>query len=284
MTEEERQEDEALKKCIQEAYGCSDEQLLAELDELEATISDSDFPGAEDRIYQKLLARAAEEESSKQAENGPLNSTEPASGDIPPAAPVRLPDETGGKRARFGKKKVFLVAVLAAAFVAMLGVTAIGGKSYFHRIRTSDRGIILNNSKNYIVVGKLGEAYKTAEEHLDMPIMKLGYLPVHFEFSKISLEENRVTFFFDYNDHIVHFTQEIEDKETSLGINSDRDSLEHSIKNEWLKQEIYIDQETLENGETAYSATICIENKIYRIVGHMEMEEMEKIVKNLNFF
>ena len=134
MTEEERQEDEALKKCIQEAYGCSDEQLLAELDELEATISDSDFPGAEDRIYQKLLARAAEEESSKQAENRTLNSTEPASGDIPPAAPVRLPDETGGKRARFGKKKVFLVAVLAAAFVAMLGVTAIGGKSYFFRI------------------------------------------------------------------------------------------------------------------------------------------------------
>ena len=284
MTEEERLEDEALKKCIQEAYGCSDEQLLAELDELEATISDSDFPGAEERICQKLLARAAEEESAKQEENRPSETVTPVSADMPPAAPVRLLDGAGEKRSRFGKKKVFLVAVLAAAFVAMLGVTAIGGKNYFHKIRTNNQGIILNNSKNLIAEGKLDEAYKEAEEHLNMPIMKLGYLPIHFEFSKIILEENRVIFFFDYNDQIIHFTQEIGDKETSLGINSDRASLEYGINNEWLKQEIYLDQEVLENGETAYSATICIENRIYRIVGRMEREEMEKIVKNLIFF
>lgn len=284
MTEEERLEDEALKKCIQEAYGCSDEQLLAELDELEATISDSDFPGAEERIYQKLLARAVEEESANQEENRPSDTVTPVSAGMPPAAPVRLPDGAGEKRSRFRKKKVFLVAVLAAAFVAMLGVTAIGGKSYFHRMRTNNRGIILNNSKNVIAVGKLGEAYNDAEKHLDMPIMKLGYLPTHFDFSKINIEKNRVTFFFNYNDQIVHFTQEIGETETSLGINSDRDHIEHTITNEWLQQEIYIDQEILENGATAYSATICIENRIYRIIGQIEMEEMEKIVKNLNFY
>ena len=155
MTEEERLEDEALKKCIQEAYGCSDEQLLAELDELEATISDSDFPGAEERICQKLLARAAEEESAKQEESRPSDIIEPVSADMPPAAPVRLPDGAGEKRSRFGKKKVFLVAVLAAAFVAMLGVTAIGGKSYFFRIRISRNGIIINNDQHVEYAGNL---------------------------------------------------------------------------------------------------------------------------------
>lgn len=284
MTEEERQEDEALKKCIQEAYGCSDEQLLAELDELEATISDSDFPGAEDRIYQKLLARAAEEESSKQAENGPLNSTEPASGDIPPAAPVRLPDETGGKRARFGKKKVFLVAVLAAAFVAMLGVTAIGGKSYYFNIREKEQQKILNNSNNLKVGGKLEDAYKEAEKFLDMPIMKLGYMPLNLKFLELQLEENKATFFFEYDGQIIHFVQEAKDKETSLGINSDREVMKDSIYNEWLQKEIYVDSEEIEGGKTGYSAVISIENRIYRIVGQMKKEEMEKIVKKLHFF
>lgn len=286
MTEEERLEDEALKKCIQEAYGCSDEQLLAELDELEATISDSDFPGAEERIYQKLLARAAEEESAKQEENRPSDTAELVSAGMPPAAPVRLPDGAGEKRSRFGKKKVFLVAALAAAFVAMLGVTAIGGKSYFHRMRASDQGIILNNSNNLVATGKLAEAYKVAEEYLDMPIMKLGYLPSVFKFSKIQLEENRATFFFDYNDQVVHFTQEIGDGESSIGINSDRknNSDEDYVYNDWIKKDIYIDQEILENGINGYSAVIRIEKRIYRIVGQIEKEEMEKIVKHLNFF
>lgn len=284
MTEEERLEDEALKKCIQEAYGCSDEQLLAELDELEATISDSDFPGAEERICQKLLARAAEEDSTKQEENRSSETVTPVSAGMPPAAPVRLPDGAGEKRSRFGKKKVFLVAVLAAAFVAMLGVTAIGGKSYFFRLRETDRGIILNNSNNLVVIDKLAEAYEVAEKHLNMPIMKLGYLPVHFEFMEIQLEENRVIFSFNYNDHTVHFTQEKGEKETSLGINSDREYLEHGIKNDWLRKKIYIDQEILENGEAGYSATICIDNRVYRIVGQMEKEELERILKNLNFF
>lgn len=284
MTEEERLEDEALKKCIQEAYGCSDEQLLAELDELEATISDSDFPGAEERICQKLLARAAEEESAKQEESRPSDIIEPVSAGMPPAASVRLPDGAGEKRSRFGKKKVFLVAVLAAAFVAMLGVTAIGGKSYFFRLKETDHGIVLNNSNNLVITDKLAEAYKTAAEYLDMPIMKLGYFPSYFKFLKIKYEENRVTFFFEYNDQIVHFTQEKGDNDTSFAINSDRKFSESGIKNEWLQQEIYIDQEILDNGETAYSATICIENRIYRIIGQIEKEEMEKIVKKLNFF
>ena len=64
VTEKERREDEALKNCIQEAYGLSDEQLLAELDELEASLSDDEFVGAEDRIYAKIMQREAEREES----------------------------------------------------------------------------------------------------------------------------------------------------------------------------------------------------------------------------
>lgn len=283
MTEEERLEDEALKKCIQEAYGCSDEQLLAELDELEAIISDSDFPGAEERICQKLLARAAEEESAKQEENRPSDTAELVSAGMPPAAPVRLPDGAGEKRSRFRKKKVFLVAVLAAAFVAMLGVTAIGGKSYFFNVNKQQHQII-NNSNNLKIGGELESAYKEAEKQLNMPILKLGYIPLDFRFQELQMEEKRAIFFFEYNGQIIHFVQEERAKEISLGINSDRVETEESLYNEWIRKNVYIDSEALEGGKTGYSAVISIENKIYRIVGQMEKEEMEKIVKNLNFY
>ena len=68
MTEQEKRENEALKNCIQEAYGLSDEQLLAELEELEATLSDDEFVGAEERIYNKIKEREAERSSDSSEE------------------------------------------------------------------------------------------------------------------------------------------------------------------------------------------------------------------------
>lgn len=44
MTDKERQEDEKLKKCLQTAYGATDEQLLKELEEAEASLDASEFP------------------------------------------------------------------------------------------------------------------------------------------------------------------------------------------------------------------------------------------------
>ena len=68
MIEKEKRENEALKNCIQEAYGLSDEQLLAELEELEATLSDDEFVGAEERIYNKIKEREAERSSDSSEE------------------------------------------------------------------------------------------------------------------------------------------------------------------------------------------------------------------------
>ena len=63
MTDKERREDDALKNLIQSAYDFSDEQLLADLEEVEATLSDSDFPGIEERMYQRLKERLKKEEA-----------------------------------------------------------------------------------------------------------------------------------------------------------------------------------------------------------------------------
>ena len=90
MTEVEKRENEALKKCLKEAYGYSDEQLRKEMEEAEQSLNDSDFPGAEERIYQKIMEREAAEK--KAANTG---------------ADENAPD--GKKAVRLGKKRVFLV-------------------------------------------------------------------------------------------------------------------------------------------------------------------------------
>ena len=104
MTEKERREDEALKNCIQEAYGLSDEQLLAELDELEASLSDDEFVGAEDRIYARIMQREAEREESSGSVEEAATSTE-----IPASNPTSI--------RKISKKKKWLVVGIAAALV-----------------------------------------------------------------------------------------------------------------------------------------------------------------------
>lgn len=54
MTDKERQEDEKLKNVFSSAYGATDEQLLKELEEAEASLDASEFPGAEERMFRRF--------------------------------------------------------------------------------------------------------------------------------------------------------------------------------------------------------------------------------------
>ena len=164
MTDKERREDEALKKCIQDAYGCSDEQLAKELEELENSLSESDFPGIESRLMSKVMKRIADEvefdpemseELDDDLELDEDEITEPESG---PALEVVESSTDKTKVVRVGKKKVLLVAALAAAFVGVLGVTAIGGKSYFFRERQKEVGVVYNSGKSIPNTSKIEDA------------------------------------------------------------------------------------------------------------------------------
>ena len=151
MTEKERREDEALKNCIQEACGLSDEQLLAELDELEASLSDDEFVGAEDRIYARIMQREAErEESSGSAE------------EVATSAEILTSNPTPIRK--ISKKKKWLVVGIAAALVVGASVSTIGEKNYFLKRDESKNSIVLDSGKNVVESGDLKEAYEDIEE------------------------------------------------------------------------------------------------------------------------
>lgn len=256
MTDKERQEDDKLKNLIHKAYNFSDEQLLEEYEDAKNSLSDSDFPGIEDRIYQKLQKRLEEEGRTEgTSETSNINNLAEAS-----AAAAIKPSVI-----RFKKKKLLSVGLLAAAFVGLLGVPAVGEKNYFLRIYQGGETAKVNNSNYVKASGKLNEAYERAAEELDMPIMKLGYMPEKMEFIECGISDGIADFYFKCNKNKIHFVQEKREMDALLGQDSDRNNLINSVRNEWLQKDIDISQEKCENGEKGYSSLICIENRIYCI-------------------
>lgn len=278
MTDRETMEEEKFEQMLREAYSFSDEQLLEDMEKAEESLKESEFSGAEDRIFQKLMAReAAEKEATEkkatEKETAETRITEPAA------------CETEQKKiVRFGKRKAVLMVALVAVFVGMLGLTATGKKNYFFRFGPKDKGIVVDNGKNFREVGDLDEAYSIVAEKLDIEIMKMRYLPEKMEFSELIVEDNIAVFTFSYDDQRIHFIQEKRGKETSMDTNSDRERREISVYNKWIQKDICIKEEKMDSGEIGYSAMIIINNALYRLIGRIQEGEMIQIIKNLSFY
>lgn len=286
MTDKERQEDEKLKKCLQTAYGATDEQLLKELEEAEASLDASEFPGAEERMFRRFMEMEREEREKE-------NLSEDAAQDNMAVPGV---DAAGGgmgadgtdknkkKIRRFGKKKVFLVAALVAVFVGALGVTAVGEKNYFFRGRSRDiNDLVFNNDKNKIDVSKLEEAYKIAEDELNFDILKLRYIPSDLQLKELEISNNRVIFQFEYKGNQVYFVPSERDDSASVTAKSDRSIDIGNVNNKWINQEIKLKGNKLENQEVEYEAQFDYEEARYLFSGKIPKEEFTKIIKNINF-
>lgn len=287
MTDKERQEDEKLKKCLQTAYGATDEQLLKELEEAEASLDASEFPGAEERMFRRFMEMEREE---REKENLPEdvaqdNMTVPGMDAAGGGMGADGTDKNKKKIRRLGKKKVFLVAALVAVFVGALGVTAVGEKNYFFRGRSRDENnFIFNNDKNYIDVSKLENAYKDIENQLDITIVKLGYIPSELILQELIISQSRAVLQFEYNGNKVYFVQGKKDKSSSVIVKSDRSQENKMVVNEWINQEIEIKENRLGKTETEYEAKFYYEDTYYLLSGKIPQEEFEKIIKNIIYF
>ena len=275
MADLEKREDQKIRECLQQAYGYSDEQLLKKMEEAEKSLEDTDFPGAEERIFQKLMERKAAEEEKEERAGKPAQMPEP----IPSGASV----SGGAAPKRFGKRKLAISAALAAAFAVLLGITAIGGRSYFLRERKNELNVtIINNNQNKKNISQIEEAYQLIETELGIPVLRLDYVPSNLEFQTSVQKENSVTIQFRYNGNIIILYEGKEADNISVGIESDR-SQNKLVYNEWLDQEIAYLKNGLEDGRTEYETLLTIDENIYYFSGIMPEEEFVKIIKNFLF-
>lgn len=286
MTDKERQEDEKLKKCLQTAYGATDEQLLKELEEAEASLDASEFPGAEERMFRRFMEMEREEREKENLSEDAAqdNMTVPGMDAAGGGMGADGTDKNKKKIRRLGKKKVFLVAALVAVFVGALGVTAVGEKNYFFRGRSRDiNDLVFNNDKNKIDVSKLEEAYKIAEDELNFDILKLRYIPSDLQLKELEISNNRVIFQFEYKGNQVYFVQSERDDSASVTAKSDRSIDMGNVNNKWINQEIKLKGNKLENQEVEYEAQFDYEEARYLFSGKIPKEEFTKIIKNINF-
>lgn len=275
MADLEKREDQKIRECLQQAYGYSDEQLLKKMEEAEKSLEDTDFPGAEERIFQKLMERKAAEEEKEEREGKPAQIPEPA----PSGASV----SGGAAPKRFGKRKLAISAALAAAFAVLLGITAIGGRSYFFRARRDElNAVIINNNPNKKDVSQLEEAYQLIKSELGIPVLRLDYVPTNLDFQTSVQKENSVTIQFLYNGNIIILYEGKEADNISVGIESDRYQSK-TIYNEWLDLEITYLENELEDGRAEYETLLTIDENIYYFSGIMSEEEFVKIIKNFLF-
>ena len=275
MADLEKREDQKIRECLQQAYGYSDEQLLKKMEEAEKSLEDTDFPGAEERIFQKLMERKAAEEEKEERAGKPEQMPEP----IPSGVSI----SGGAAPKRLGKRKLAISAALAAAFAVLLGMTAIGGRSYFFRARRDElNAVIINNNPNKKDVSQLEEAYQLIETELGIPVLRLDYVPSNLDVQAFAQKENSVTIQFLYNGNIIILYEGKEADNISVGIESDR-SRSRMVYNKWLGQEIVYFENELEDGRTEYETLLTMDENIYHFSGIMPEEEFVKIIKNFLF-
>ena len=275
MADLEKREDQKIRECLQQAYGYSDEQLLKKMEEAEKSLEDTDFPGAEERIFQKLMERKAAEEEKEEREGKPAQMPEPA----PSGASI----SGGAAPKRFGKRKLAISAALAAAFAVLLGITAIGGRSYFFRERKNELNVtIINNNQNKKNISQIEEAYQLIETELGIPALRLDYMPLDLEFKTAVWKETSITLQFYYNGNIIILYEGEKADNMSVGIESDRNQRK-TVYNKWLDQEVEYLGNELEDGRIEYETLLTIDENIYYFSGIMPEEEFTKIIKNFLF-
>lgn len=271
MADLEKREDQKIRECLQQAYGYSDEQLLKKMEEAEKSLEDTDFPGAEERIFQKLMERKAAEEEKEERAGKPAQMLEPA----PSGASV----SGGAAPKRFGKRKLAISAALAAAFAVLLGITAIGGRSYFFRARRDElNAVIINNNQNKKDISQLEEAYQLIESELGIPALRLEYVPQGLVLQEVTQKENSITVQFYYEGNVVFLYEGKGMDNISFGIESDR-SQGKSVYNERLNQYVEYFENNLEDGSVEYETILTIDKNVYYFSGILPEEEYIKIIK-----
>lgn len=177
-----------------------------------------------------------------------------------------------------------MAAVLAATFAGTLGVTAIGGKSYFFREREREASIVYNNGKNKSNIDDLENAYKIIKDEFGGKIYAFNYLPKGARLYSLEFDEaDRATIKIEYNGNYLYFIQWKSMSETSLIMEVDKEE-SYCIKNKWLGQEIFYSESQLEDNTDEFETQIVNSEIILWCFGKIDRFELEKILENIFFY
>ena len=291
------QQDELLDEQIRMAYGFSDRQLEQEMDYAIAhpdtsprlKAPDDEFQRIMDKVVWRMTEKADRTSASASSHSSDYNSDSEIS--LPGTNPSTPPDNlTQIPPPRRPNWKKFARAAAIAIVVGVVGVngvvSTVGRSGYKYgegRSGVGDNVRAWNNVPASVEdVGQIEKAYDEMQNELDIPILKLKYIPANMVFDDLTLENSRAIVKFNYNGYIVRLV-EIEGSLESYNTHvSDREEYDEKF-NRLLGTEVILSKNNLDSGLTEYSAEIETDIAYYYFSGIMDEDELVRIVEQMYF-
>lgn len=256
-----QKDDKLIQQKLQEAFGYTDEQLAAQLDQVVAEYAahpelNLTPPKGE---FEKILAMAAQDETQDKKE-----------------------DDHKVIRLKKVMKQMILVATVGAILLGT-GMMASGRRYYKFWERDAGNGqIIFNNVDVKGQVDSFGQAYKTIHEQTGIKTIEMYYVPEQLEYKDLHIEQGIASIRMNYDGKDMYFYQVIKENANSTGSNSDRE-LYKTIHNRFLNEDIPIYKDIIDENQEEFSAYYVDGNAFYYLVGTIDEETFDKIIKNLYY-
>lgn len=193
------------------------------------------------------------------------------------------------------KKKRYVVLALAAVLVLVFGsvMTSVGSKSYWKvlwdRIAGDEKASIINvenmDSQKSQDIDEI-QVYKEIGETLGISTVRIVYKPKGMYLEKYELDQtqNKAILFYNYNGKIIRYMMYMNNEDSSLG-QIEVDSLLNEYQLE-IGKETLVQIKEYEVNDTELNRFVAdfeYMDAQYQIMGVLEKEEFDKIIKNLVF-
>lgn len=174
-----------------------------------------------------------------------------------------------------------------------IGMTSLGGRPYW--LKVAD--LVLGN-ENTVKVNTEGEdrlettkvdekeAYEQIKEELGIEPVQLQYMPAGMEFDKCIVEKELGTakIYYLYKEQVIQYEMYLQNADNAYSVaQEDKSKLSYKIENGDMQITVK-ELEIIEGTQSEFLAMFQDRKIMYRLIGIMEKEEFEKILKNLYFF
>ena len=193
------------------------------------------------------------------------------------------------------KKKRYAVLAIAAVLVLVFGsvMTSVGSKSYWKVLwekmagdeRASHIDVEQMESHETEDVDEI-QVYKEIWDELGISTVRWGYFPQNTFLKEYELDkgQGKAILLYDYGGQVIRYTMYMNDEDSSLGqIKTDELIDEYPLETA-DGRELYIKEyEIPETKKRRYMTSFEYKDAQYQIMGDIQKDEFEKIVKNLIF-
>ena len=193
------------------------------------------------------------------------------------------------------KKKRYALLAIAAVLVLVFGsvMTSVGSKSYWKVLwekmagdeRASHIDVEQMESHETEDVNEI-QVYKEIWNELGISVVGWGYFPDNTFLKEYEIDkgQSKAILLYDYDGQVIRYTMYMNDEDSSLGqIKTDELIDEYPVETA-DGRELYIKEyEITETKTRRYMTSFEYKDAQYQIMGDIQKDEFEKIVKNLIF-